>query len=71
MDALLRGVAIFFEWLVLSAIIYCMLSGVRLMVADLGIAPKYMKGITMGLAAIGSVLAFFFIAHLIAFYPGK
>ncbi len=71
MDVLLRGVAIFLEWLVLSAIIYCMLSGVKLMLADLGLAPKYMKGITMALVAVSSLLIVFFIAHLTTFYPGK
>ena len=71
MDALLRGVAIFLEWLVLAAIIYYMLGGVKVMVADLGIPPKYMKGITLVLAAVGILLIVFFLAHLTTFYPGK
>ena len=70
MDAVLRGVAIFLEWLVLSAVIYYVLSGVRLIVADLGVRPKYMKGIRMALVAVGSLLIVFFSAHLTTFYPG-
>ena len=71
MDVLLRGVGIFLEWLVLSALVYYMLSGMKLMLADLGIAPKYMKGITMALSAVGSLVIIFIIAHLTTFYPGK
>lgn len=71
MDALLRGVGIFLEWLVLSAIAYCILWGVKLMLADLGVGRKYMKGITLGLIAAGSLLIVFFFAHLITFYPEK
>ena len=70
MDALLRGISIFFEWLVLLAIFYHILKGVGLMVADLGMGSKYMKGIKMALIAVGSLLAVFLIAHLTAFYPG-
>ena len=71
MDGLLRGIGIFLEWLMLSAIIYFMLNGVKLMLADLGLRQKYMKGLTMALIAVGSLLIVFFIAHLTAFYPGK
>lgn len=70
MDGLLRGLGIFLEWLVLSAIAYVMLSGVKLVLADLGLSPKYMKGLTMVLIVVGSLMVVFFIAHLTSFYPG-
>jgi succinate dehydrogenase/fumarate reductase cytochrome b subunit len=69
MDQFLRVVAIFLEVAVLSAILYCLLSGVRLILADLGIGPKYGKPIVMTLVAAGSILVVFFIAHLSTFYP--
>lgn len=71
MDALLRGLGIFVEWVILAAILYHVLVGVKLMLADLGIGQKYMKGITMVLISLGSLLLVFFIAHLTAFYPGN
>ena len=69
MDAFLRGIAIFLELVVLIAVIYCILNGVRLSSTDFGIGPKYTKAIVMTLAAVGSVLVIFFIAHLATFYP--
>jgi succinate dehydrogenase/fumarate reductase cytochrome b subunit len=69
MDQFLRIVAIFLEAIVLSAIIYCMLNGVRLALLDFGIGPKYSKAIVMTLAAAGSLLVVFFVAHLSTFYP--
>lgn len=70
MTAFLRGVAIFSEWVVLTAIIFAILFGVRLILADFGIGPKYNKAIVMGIIAAGSLLAVFFIGHLTMFYPG-
>jgi hypothetical protein len=69
MDAFLRVIAIFLEIVVLSAIACCMLAGVRLILADFGIGPKYTKAIVMALAAVGSLLVVFYIAHLAIFYP--
>ncbi len=69
MDQFLRVVAIFLEVVVLSAILYCILNGVRLALIDFGIGPKYSKAIVMTLAAAGSLLVVFFVAHLSIFYP--
>ena len=69
MDVLLRTVAIFIEVVLLVVIIYCLLTGVRLTIFDLGIGPKYNKAVTMALVAAGVIVVVFFIAHLIAFYP--
>ena len=69
MDILLRTIAIFIEVLLLAAIAYAVLHGVKLTAFDLGIGPKYNKAITMVLLAIGVLVVVFFIAHLTTFYP--
>jgi len=69
MDSLLRIIAIFVEVLLLVAMAYALLNGVRLVAFDLGIGPKYNKAITMSLVAVGIIVVVFFIAHLAAFYP--
>jgi len=69
MEQFLRVVAVFLEVAVLSAILYCMLNGVRLALLDFGIGPKYSRVIVMALAAAGSLLVVFFVAHLSTFYP--
>jgi succinate dehydrogenase/fumarate reductase cytochrome b subunit len=69
MDIALRALAIFIEVIILIAMFYFILNGVRLILFDLGITQKYSKVITMALIAIGCVLAVFFISHLTAFYP--
>ena len=69
MDQFLRVIAIFLEVVVLSAILYCILNGVRLALLDFGIGPKYSKAIVMTLAAASSLLVVFFVAHLSIFYP--
>ena len=69
MDILLRAIAIFIEVVLLAAIMYCLLTGVRLTVFDLGLRPKYKKVVAMALVLVGCVVVVFFIAHLTAFYP--
>ncbi len=69
MDVFLRVIAIFVEVAILVAIIYCLLTGVRLIIFDLGLRPKYKKVIAMALVVAGSLVVIFFIAHLTAFYP--
>ena len=69
MDILLRTIAIFIEVLLLAAIAYAVLYGVRLAAFDLGIGTKYNKAITMALVAAGVLIVVFFIAHLTTFYP--
>lgn len=69
MDILLRPIAIIFEVLILAAITYSVLNGVRLTAFDLGIGPKYSKAIAMILLAVGILIMVFFIAHLTTFYP--
>ena len=69
MDILLRPIAIVFEVLILAAITYSVLNGVRLTAFDLGIGPKYSMAIAMILLAVGILIMVFFIAHLTTFYP--
>ena len=70
MNILLRAIAILIELALLGLIAYVMLNGVRLIIFDLGARQKYQKVIVMALVAVGVISVVFFIAHLIAFYPG-
>ena len=69
MDMFLRTIAIIIEVVILAAITYSLLNGVRLTAFDLGIGPKYSKAITMALLVVGFIIVIFFIAHLASFYP--
>ena len=69
MDIFLRTIAIFLEVVLLAAVAYAVLSGVRLTVFDLGIGPRYGRAVTMALIVVGSLVVVFFIAHLTSFYP--
>ena len=69
MDIFLRTIAIFIEVMLLAAIAYVVLNGVRLIIFDLGTALKYKKAIAMALIAVGCIVVVFFIAHLTTFYP--
>ena len=69
MDIALRIIAIIIEIVLLAAIAYVILNGVRLTVFDLGVKAKYNKAISMIFIALGIILLIFFIAHLTAFYP--
>lgn len=69
MDVLLRVVAIFIEVVILAAVIYVLLTGVRLTVFDLGLGLRYKKFVTIALVLAGFIVVVFFIAHLTSFYP--
>ncbi len=69
MDQFLRVVAVLLEVLVLAGMIFSILWGVKLLLADLGINSKYNKAIMMALSVLFGILVFFFIMHLSAFYP--
>jgi succinate dehydrogenase/fumarate reductase cytochrome b subunit len=70
MDIFLRTIAIIIEVMLLTAVTYAVLNGLRLAVMDLGIRARYGRAVTMAFLAIGFVLLVFFIAHLTTFYPG-
>jgi hypothetical protein len=69
MDQFLRVAAVLLEVLVLAGMIFSIFWGVKLLLADLGINSKYNKAVFAGLAVFFSVIVFFFIMHLTAFYP--
>jgi len=69
MDIFLRVIAIFIEVVILAAIIYVLLAGVRLILFDLGLGAKYQRVVAMALILASCMAVFFFIAHLTAFYP--
>jgi succinate dehydrogenase/fumarate reductase cytochrome b subunit len=69
MEAMLRPIAISIEVLLLVAIFYCILAGVRLILFDIGITRKYSNIITLMLLAVGAMIVVFFSSHLSAFYP--
>lgn len=69
MEAVLRIIAIIIEVIILGAIFYSILNGVRLTIFNLGVGAKYGKAIALMLLAVGFILVIFFIAHLSAFYP--
>ena len=69
MDILVRAIAIIVETLLLAAITYAVLNGVRLTIFDLGVGPKYSKAVAMAFVVMGVIVVVFFIAHLTAFYP--
>jgi succinate dehydrogenase/fumarate reductase cytochrome b subunit len=69
MDIALRTIAIIVELIILFAIFFFIINGVRLLLFDLGIKQKYSRIITVALIAVGGVVAVFLISHLTAFYP--
>ncbi len=66
---MVRTAAIVLEVLVLAGIVGCILWGVKLILAQLGVDSKYNKAILMALTVVGAMLVIFFITHLTAFYP--
>lgn len=69
MDVLLRTIAIIIEVLIIGAVFYHILAGVRILLLEVGMTPKYTRIITLALLAVGTVLGTFFVSHLITFYP--
>ena len=69
MDILIRIVAIIIELIILMALFYCILNGVRLIIFDFGVKQKYAKIVAVLFLAVGCILAVFLISHLTAFYP--
>lgn len=64
-----RLLAILVELVLLMAILYFMLNGVRLILFDVGLKPKYSKIISLMLIAVGGLLVVFLVSYLLAFYP--
>lgn len=69
MDIVLSLVPVIIELILLVAIFYHMLNGVRLILVDMGLTLKYSKIIVLSLSAVGGMVVVFLISHLLAFYP--
>jgi len=69
MDVLLSLVPVLIELVLLVAIFYHMLNGVRLILFDMGLTLKYSKIIVLMLSAVMSMIVVFLVSHLLAFYP--
>ncbi|MFC2051577.1 hypothetical protein ACFLT4_02475 [Chloroflexota bacterium] len=69
MDIVIRSIAIFLEVILLAAIFYSLLKGVKLTVLDLGIGQKYSKMLTAVLMVVGVLIVVFLVVHLTSFYP--
>ena len=69
MDEVLRGIAIAIEAIILAAIAYSILKGVKLTIFDLGLKPKFTGIINVLLVVVGCLVLAFFIAHLTFLYP--
>ena len=70
MDGVVRWFSILVEWLILAGLLYFVLLAVQLILTDIGMPAKYMKGINMVLMVVGIIVAVFMVAHLTTFYPG-
>ncbi|MCK4722191.1 MAG: hypothetical protein KAT75_02750 [Dehalococcoidia bacterium] len=66
---MLRTIAIIIEVLIIGAVFYHILAGVRILLLEVGVKAKHSKIITLALLAVGTLLGTFFISHLITFYP--
>lgn len=70
MEPFFRVAAIIGETAILTAIIFSVFLGIRLVFVDLGLDQKYHQFIKLILMILGFLALIFFISHLIAFYPG-
>ncbi len=64
-----RAIAIAIEVLILATLMFSLLWGMRLVLFDLGLRPKYKSIVTLALSMAGCLALVFFIVHLITFYP--
>ena len=69
MDIVLRVIGIVIEVILLTAVVYALLKGVKLTLFDLGLGQKYDRATNMVLIALSCIVVIFFIAHLVTFYP--
>ena len=69
MDAFLRAIAVILEIIVIGAIFFCILYGVKMVLLEIGMKEKYSKIINVALVAVGGLLLTFLASHLATFYP--
>ena len=69
MASILRPIAIIVEVVILMAVIYSLILGVKYSALDFGLEEKYKSFICWVFMIMGCLALVFFIAHLITFYP--
>ena len=69
MDVFIRAIAIIIEVLIIGAIFYHILAGVRILLLEVGLNAKYSRIVTLGLLIVGVIFGTFLVSHLITFYP--
>ena len=70
-EALVRGIAIFVKLIILLAMFYFILNGVRLILFDMGLTQKYSRIVILLLGVVGCLIVVFLTSHLITFYPPR
>jgi hypothetical protein len=69
MENFFRPIAIIIEVVILMAVIYSLLLGVKFIALDFGLEEKYKGFIYWVFMILGCIALVFFIAHLMTFYP--
>jgi hypothetical protein len=66
-----RPLAILIELIIIMGTIYGLFLGLRLVLFDLGLNPKYQTFIKLILNTVWILVLIFFTSHLILFYPNS
>jgi hypothetical protein len=69
METSFRPIATLVELAILMGMIYSLFTGVKLVISDFSLDPKYYPFIKWVLMIMGCLALVFFAAHLITFYP--
>jgi succinate dehydrogenase/fumarate reductase cytochrome b subunit len=69
MGSSLRPILIFLELIILTAILYSLLGGIKFTLFDFGMDQKYHRMIKVTFIILGCLVFSFLIAHLFTFYP--
>ena len=70
-ETLIRAAAISVELVILIAMFYFILNGIRLILFDMGLTQKYSKIVIVLLGVVGCLVVVFLTSHLITFYPPR
>jgi len=69
MEFTFRPIAVIIEIVILMALFYSLLLGIKFTAFDFGLDEKYKRFICWVFMIMGSMALVFFIAHLATFYP--
>ncbi len=69
-ETLYRTIAIAIELVFIGGTIFAFFLGLRLVLADLGLGPKYQRFLSASLTTLWIMVMVFFVSHLILFYQG-